>query len=724
MHCDRIRFLAFLLALLATAAAWAAAPMSLQLDDVPAPLAPKQTRSQADKDRLEALALFAAGRMKEQVQDYAGALRLYQRALRHDPNALPVLEQIVPLAFNLNRPNEAVRYALKAVELDPSDPLLLRRLGVHLTEQGDFKAALKLYEKAQELDKPEKSAAHVVLKMEMGRLYFLTKRYNDAAQAFSEVVEALKTPEEFGFDAKLRKEVLKDPAKLYVMFAEAFLEAGEPAKAIAAFEKAQESDKNPAVLAYQMARIKFAAGESAQALEQLKIYFDAHSSKQDSEPYELLAKVLEKLGRKADLVPQLEQLHKADAENQPLGHYLASRYLEAEQLEKAALVLEALHKRDTSSESYRGLARVYRLQKKPEALLKLLGQLVDESDGLDTLGDEAEALVADEALVKLLIERARNQLKVSPKEFDYGQRLSAALIALDAKQISDAEEFFNAALKVNQKQAAEVLMLWGVGLLSGERYSEAAAVFKRGADERVLPKDNPAFYYYLSGALELDGQTDAALAAARKAVALSSDSPRIRTRVGWIQYHAKRYDDAAASYKELIEKFDATQTSQEARQVLREARLVLSNIYVIKKDIPQAEEWLEQVLDEFPEDAGAMNDLGYLWADQGKNLPRALEMARFAVEADPDNHSYHDSLGWALYKLGRHAEALEWLQKAASDDEPDAVILDHLADCHFKLGQKQEALTIWRRALEAFDEKENKTEIEATKKKINDVSGQ
>ena len=192
--------------------------------------------------------------------------------------------------------------------------------------------------------------------------------------------------------------------------------------------------------------------------------------------------------------------------------------------------------------------------------------------------------------------------------------------------------------------------------------------------------------------------------------------------MGWIQFHAKRYDDAAASYKELIEKFDASQTAQEARQVLREARLVLSNIYVIKKDIPQAEEWLEQVLDEFPEDAGAMNDLGYLWADQGKNLPRALEMARFAVEADPDNHAYHDSLGWALYKLGRYAEALEWLKKAASGEDPDGVILDHLGDCHLQARPEagsagRLAQAHWKRSIEKenadrdrSDEEEDRTE--------------
>jgi tetratricopeptide (TPR) repeat protein len=619
----------------------------------------------------------------------------------------------------LNRPNEAVRYALKAVELDPSDALLLRRLGVHLTEQGDFKGALKLYEKAQELDKPQQqSAAAVVLRLEMGRLYFLTQRYPDAAAAFSEVMEAFKTPEKFGLDAKLRKEVLKDPAKLYTMFAEAFLEANQPDQAAAAFEKAQETNKDKAVFAYQMARVRMAAGEPAKALEELQGYFDARSAKEESEPYELLAEVLDKLGRTTELLPQLEQLHKADAQNQPLGHFLAKQYLADKQLEKAAAVLEALHKQETGSETYRGLVQIYRLKKQPDALLKLLGQMVDESGGLDALADEAEALIEDEEAVKALLARASSQLAAARADFDYGQRLAAALVALDAKQFSTAEELFNAALKLNQKQTAEVLMLWGVGLLSEERYAEAAAVFKRGVDERVVPKENPAFYYYLSGALELDGQTDAALAAARKAVALSTDSPRLWSRMGWINYHAKRYDAAATSYKELIEKFDATQTAQEARSVLREARLVLSNIYVIKKDIPQAEEWLQQVLDEFPEDAAAMNDLGYLWADQGKNLPRALEMTQFAVERDPDNTAYHDSLGWTLYKLGRYAEALEWLKKASSEEDTDGVILDHLADCHLKLGQKEEALAAWRRALEAFDEKENAEEIEATKKKI------
>ncbi|NUN03127.1 MAG: tetratricopeptide repeat protein [Bryobacteraceae bacterium] len=688
----------------------------LILEDQLQPLVQKRPRTQAEQDKLESLALFAAGRMKEAEQDYIGALRLYQRALRFDPDALPVLEQIVPLAFNLNRPGEAVRYALKAVELDPSDPLMLRRLGVHLTEQGDWQEALKLYEKALSLEgEPKKNAAHVVLKLEMGRLYYITEQYAESAKAFAEVVEALKQPEEWGIDAKLRKEVLSEPDKIYTLFGNSFLKGGEFDQALAAFAKATQ-DK--AVLAYQTARVLDAQGHPDRALQELSKYFAAKSDKEGSAPYELLADLLKKQGRQQELVDQLEKLHKADAENASLALFLAQQYLEREELDRAETIFKSLQEDDPSSETLQGLVHIYRQQKKADQLLEILGEQAEDTGGLEALGEQIEPLVEDEAVLNGVIEAARKQHKADSDSLSYGERLAVAMIALEAKKFDTASEFFNLALKLKPKETAEVLLLWGLSLLSEEKYEQAAAVFQRGIDEHALPKENPAFYFYLSGVLELQGKTDEALQAARKAVEIGKDSPRLHSRVGWIQYHAKRYDDAIKSYKELIETFDATQTSPEARQVLREARLVLSNIYVLKKDMPQAEEWLEQVLDEYPEDPSALNDLGYLWADQGKNLQRAVEMTRQAVEAEPDNAAYHDSLGWALYKLGRYDEALQALKKAAEGEEVDGVILDHLGDCYEKKGDKTAAVETWQKALQALDAEEDAEAANKVRQKI------
>ena len=87
------------------------------------------------------------------------------------------------------------------------------------------------------------------------------------------------------------------------------------------------------------------------------------------------------------------------------------------------------------------------------------------------------------------------------------------------------------------------------------------------------------------------------------------------------------------------------------------------------------------MLDEYPDDPGALNDLGYLWADENKQLPRALAMIQQAVAAEPDNAAYRDSLGWVYYRLGKNDEALVELKKAITLDEtPDANVLEHYAD--------------------------------------------
>jgi tetratricopeptide (TPR) repeat protein len=94
-------------------------------------------------------------------------------------------------------------------------------------------------------------------------------------------------------------------------------------------------------------------------------------------------------------------------------------------------------------------------------------------------------------------------------------------------------------------------------------------------------------------------------------------------------------------------------------------------------------------------------------------------MIRIAVEAEPDNVAYLDSLGWALYRLGRYEEAVVELEKAvASEEEPDGVILDHLGDAHIQAGNKKEALAAWQRAIDDFERKEENEFLRATREKI------
>ena len=244
--------------------------------------------------------------------------------------------------------------------------------------------------------------------------------------------------------------------------------------------------------------------------------------------------------------------------------------------------------------------------------------------------------------------------------------MAAALLALEAKQYAAAREFFDAALAAKPKQTGEAFLVWGVGLLADGRAAEAAKVFRRAIDQKTAT-DDAILYFYLSGALAVDGRIDDALAAAQTAAEKKSDSARFRGRPAWVLALGKRNAEAIAAYRKLIDDFDADYDSTETRDVLREARLALSDLAAVTGDVPQSEEWLQQVLDEFPGDKGAMNDLGYLWADENKNLDRARRMIQEAVDAQPDNMAYRDSLGWVLFRLGKHREAVAELEKAAAD---------------------------------------------------------
>ncbi|MEK6238751.1 MAG: tetratricopeptide repeat protein, partial [Planctomycetales bacterium] len=115
--------------------------------DAPEPFIPKTPRAVSELEQLEAQALFLTGRFLEQRRQRIPALKTYQRALRHDPDSLPILKQIVQLSREMGRSAEAMRYAVKAVELDPSDLELVRWVGSSLIQQRDLTRALEVFER-------------------------------------------------------------------------------------------------------------------------------------------------------------------------------------------------------------------------------------------------------------------------------------------------------------------------------------------------------------------------------------------------------------------------------------------------------------------------------------------------------------------------------------------------------------------------------------------------
>ena len=116
-------------------------------------------------------------------------------------------------------------------------------------------------------------------------------------------------------------------------------------------------------------------------------------------------------------------------------------------------------------------------------------------------------------------------------------------------------------------------------------------------------------------------------------------------------------------------------------------------------DKKHGEQVMLDVYEKDPSYVAAANHVAYNWVVQGKNYERAEEMIRKAVEAEPKNAAFLDSLGWVLYCKGQFEDAAEWLKKSldeGGDNSP--VVFSHYGDALIKTDKVAEAVEAWIKA--------------------------
>jgi predicted Zn-dependent protease len=125
----------------------------------------------------------------------------------------------------------------------------------------------------------------------------------------------------------------------------------------------------------------------------------------------------------------------------------------------------------------------------------------------------------------------------------------------------------------------------------------------------------------------------------------------------------------------------------------------LASAYERSGDRKNAEKAFLSLLEKKPEHAPTLNYLGYMWAEDNRNLEKAHEMLERAVSQDPENGAYVDSLGWIYFRLGKLDLAEKYLTDATRLMPRDATVHEHLADVVAKRGDTTRALQIYKLAL-------------------------
>jgi tetratricopeptide (TPR) repeat protein len=116
-------------------------------------------------------------------------------------------------------------------------------------------------------------------------------------------------------------------------------------------------------------------------------------------------------------------------------------------------------------------------------------------------------------------------------------------------------------------------------------------------------------------------------------------------------------------------------------------------------DLEGSERDLRSIIEIKPDDARALNHLGYMLANQTNRYDEALQLLERAITLNPGDPATTDSLAWAQYKLGRYDEALANIRRAFAAF-PDPEVASHMGEILWAMGRREEALAVWERALE------------------------
>lgn len=157
--------------------------------------------------------------------------------------------------------------------------------------------------------------------------------------------------------------------------------------------------------------------------------------------------------------------------------------------------------------------------------------------------------------------------------------------------------------------------------------------------------------------------------------------------------------------------------SNERQQI---AKLSLATAQQNSGDFRGAETTLREILAQSPGNPIAQNNLGYFLAERNEKLDEALTLIQKALQTEPDNPSYLDSLGWVYFKLGKLDLAEENLKKALKFDTSSATIHEHLGDVYQKQGKAELAKASWQKALTLASDAE---QINGLKAKLGKKAG-
>lgn len=622
---------------------------------------PQDAASAARSSRAEAYYHYALAHLNmERAGQYGrreywdSALKEYQAAIAADPDSEFLKIELVRFYGRTDRLDDAVKEAEALLEKNPKNIEVRRTLGRFLAayatsnrrsgvDQALLARAVEQHEKILEVDPNDTDAL-----MKLSGFYQALEQPRKAQEA----LEKLLTVEPNSTEA------LSNLARLYMT-------QGKTEDAIAALEKVRDSGQSgPRELA-------------------------------------MLAEIYERVGRNDDAAELFEKVRVMGGDNSKLRASLARNWAASGQYDKALREYQKLSQEEPSNPDYQlRLSQLYRHKRRfkdawehiekaielaPDSLeIKYNSVLLYEAEG------NSDAAV--EELERLLSETDKDGYTQREKRNRSLFMEHLAILYRDQGNIARSVEVFEGMAELDPEAKPGVVVHLVDTYRIARDYERALQVAKEGAED--FPDNRPLLMQRAS-LLADTGSWKQGSELLKAVLEQEPDNRHVMLALAHIYERGRRYDDAVQTIEKVA---DLATTDEQKRSVLFTHGSVLERA----KRYDEAEKKFRELIAKHPDDASALNYLGYMLADIGKGLDEAHDMIQKALDLDPDNGAYLDSLGWLYYRQQKFDLAERYLVRSLEKVKGDPVVHSHLGDVYFKQGKTEQARKHWELSIEQW----------------------
>ncbi len=603
---------------------------------------------------------FSLAKMHESREEYREAISEFEKAVPLDPTSGQLRVEFAETLWKAGENRRAVQECQEAIKLDPESSaphFLLGRIysTLRTTDQAQvLDQAIDEFERTVELEPDHSQALY-----DLGRLHLAKKNYQ-------KTVEIL--------DRFIRLQPWFPQA--YLLKARAHIELNQVREAIESLESSIAYDET------NLENLKLLGNlyeQTGQREEARSLYSKSLDSTTDPDIRFRLALLLTDQNQFVEAISILQELVEDFPKNVRINISLAralrgnNKYADAAEVIKKGLEDDPNH---------------YRLNYELAELMALLGERQEAIEHFLHLRDMSES------------DQRINAIDIN-----------LALLYQRTKQFDKAVELFRTVIRKNpDDEIAKLRLVYA--LKDAGQLQEALTLSEqllKGSIAQTYEEQPNKTYLVVAHAqmLSADNQLEKAVALLNNQIAQSSSPEELFLAASQLYTDHENHQEAERMVREGMFRFPDSEKMQ----------FQLGAVYEEQGKLEETEAVFQSILKKHPHHAGVLNYLGYMLADRGLRLLEALDYINKAVEIEPHNGAYLDSLGWVYFKLNQLELAETNLLLALGVNDSDPTIYDHLGDLYSKLKQYDRARTYYRHSISLAE----KEEQEKVQKKLTDL---